>query len=64
MPCHLKYQKNNTSTLELIKSLRDFNVHNINSNCCGLAGSFGIYNKNVRLSNLIGEEFEKENRKI
>lgn len=59
MPCHLKYQKNNTSTLELIKSLRDFNVHNINSNCCGLAGSFGIYNKNVRLSNLIGEDLKK-----
>ena len=59
MPCHLKFQKNSTSTLELFKSLRNFNVHNINSNCCGLAGSFGVYNKNVHLSNLIGTDLKK-----
>lgn len=59
MPCHLKFQSNSNASLELMKSINKFEIYNIESNCCGLAGSFGVYNKNIQISNLIGEDLKK-----
>lgn len=59
MPCHLKFQNNSNASLTLMKSIKDFNIYNLSSNCCGLAGSFGVYNENVPLSNIIGEDLSQ-----
>ena len=59
MPCHLRVQSNSSASLELMKSINNFDIYNIESNCCGLSGSFGVYNKNVQISNLIGEDLKK-----
>jgi FAD/FMN-containing dehydrogenase/Fe-S oxidoreductase len=64
MPCHLKYQNNSNSSLNLLQTIKDIKVYNIDSNCCGLAGSYGIYNKNKILSNLIGADLSKRINKI
>jgi glycerol-3-phosphate dehydrogenase subunit C len=42
-----------------MNSIKNFNIHNLDSNCCGLAGSFGVYKENVPVSNIIGEDLSQ-----
>lgn len=57
MPCHLKVQKSPESSIKLIKNLgKDLNV--LDSNCCGLAGSWGVLKENYHLSQKIGNDLK------
>jgi len=54
MPCHLKVQKNADSSLKMLKNITNLEVENLDSHCCGIAGSWGISAKNYPLSIKIG----------
>ncbi|MEF3255282.1 MAG: anaerobic glycerol-3-phosphate dehydrogenase subunit C, partial [Deferribacterales bacterium] len=54
MPCHLKVQKDADSSIKMLKNVLNLTVENLNSHCCGMAGSWGISAKNYDLSIKIG----------
>lgn len=54
MPCHLKVQKEADSSILMLKNVENIEVENLNSHCCGMAGSWGISAKNYDLSIKIG----------
>ncbi|MCA1932701.1 MAG: anaerobic glycerol-3-phosphate dehydrogenase subunit C [Calditerrivibrio sp.] len=54
MPCHLKVQKDSESSIKMLSSIENIDVENLNSHCCGMAGSWGISAKNYDLSIKIG----------
>lgn len=54
MPCHLKVQKEADSSIIMLKKVENLEVENLNSHCCGMAGSWGISAKNYELSIKIG----------
>ncbi|MHC4213723.1 MAG: FAD-linked oxidase C-terminal domain-containing protein, partial [Planctomycetota bacterium] len=49
-PCHLYASGNSQATLELLTGLTDISVTDLNSGCCGIAGTFGMKKKNQDLS--------------
>ncbi len=54
MPCHLKIQKAAGSSIQMLSSVQGLNVEDLNSHCCGIAGSWGISAKHYPLSVEIG----------
>jgi FAD/FMN-containing dehydrogenase/Fe-S oxidoreductase len=63
MPCHLKVQKEADSSINMLKKIENLEVEDLNSHCCGMAGSWGISAKNYDLSIKIGTPMtEKLNR--
>jgi len=52
MPCHLKVQKSAGSSVQMMKSA-NIQVDNLNSNCCGMGGSWGMkqdhYDKSIAI---------------
>ena len=53
-PCHLRIQPESRSSLELLGSLKGVQLEDLQSNCCGIAGSWGIIRSNYELSRTIG----------
>lgn len=60
MPCHLKVQQCPESSINLIKNLGIKNLNVLDSNCCGLAGSWGVLKENYALSKKIGEDLSSK----
>jgi Fe-S oxidoreductase len=54
LPCHLKIQPAAESSLHLLESLPGLSVHDLNSHCCGMIGSWGMAAANIALSRRIG----------
>ncbi|KJS31493.1 MAG: oxidoreductase, partial [Desulfatitalea sp. BRH_c12] len=52
-PCHLRLQPNSDSTLHLLKDIPGVHLHDLQSHCCGIAGSWGLLAKNYDLSKTI-----------
>jgi Fe-S oxidoreductase len=53
-PCHLRIQPNSRSSLALLKSMNGVQLEDLQSNCCGIAGSWGMLRDNYELSRTIG----------
>jgi Fe-S oxidoreductase len=58
-PCHLQALRNSPDTIELFEQL-GLKVFNLNSGCCGLAGTAGMQVKNRVLTEAIGERLKKK----
>jgi len=54
-PCHLRIQPHNQSSLTLLASIPGVDLYDLNSHCCGIAGSWGMIAKNYDLSKTIGQ---------
>jgi Fe-S oxidoreductase len=55
-PCHLCALGASGATIELLSKLTDVKITDINSGCCGLAGTVGLQKKNYDLSVTIAKE--------
>lgn len=53
--CHQKALVGMAPTLEVLCSVPGFEVHEINSGCCGMAGAFGYEKEHYEISMKIGE---------
>ncbi|MCF7921992.1 MAG: FAD-binding protein [Candidatus Marinimicrobia bacterium] len=62
-PCHLKSQKNAYSPKQLFKHIPQLEVLEIRDACCGIAGTYGMKNKNFTRSLEIGEPLFNELKK-
>jgi Fe-S oxidoreductase len=54
-PCHLSALGGVEASIELLEKVCGVNVVDLNSGCCGLAGTFGMQKKNYELSSRISE---------
>ena len=54
-PCHLRPLREGSLTVRLLKDLCGIDVYDLNSGCCGLAGTAGMQAKNRDLSAAIGK---------
>lgn len=52
-PCHLRLQHNSNSSLKLLNQLTGVTARDLQSHCCGIAGSWGMIGKNYDLSKTI-----------
>jgi len=66
-PCHLFAIGGEGASIELLKGLCPVMISELNAGCCGLAGTFGMQQKNYELSSKIAarlkEALEKESYK-
>jgi FAD/FMN-containing dehydrogenase/Fe-S oxidoreductase len=53
--CHHKSLIGKNATLQVLKGIKGFTVNEIESGCCGMAGSFGYEKEHYRFSMKIGE---------
>jgi Fe-S oxidoreductase len=53
-PCHLKVQTDPQSSVTLLTAVPELSLSNLNSHCCGMAGTWGLSAKNDGLSRTIG----------
>jgi Fe-S oxidoreductase len=53
--CHQKALSGTAPTLEVLRGVPGFSVHEIDSGCCGMAGSFGYEKEHYHFSMKIGE---------
>jgi len=56
MPCHLKIQPDPESSLKMLSRVPGLTIENLDSHCCGMAGSWGMSADNVDLSMKIGAD--------
>ncbi len=54
-PCHLKAQGIGTPVVRLLRLIPGFQVKDLDSECCGLSGSYGFKEENYALGMEIGE---------
>lgn len=54
-PCHLKVQGRTGDTLYLLGLIPGLEVVGVNYSCCGMGGSYGMKEKNFRVSREIGQ---------
>ena len=55
-PCHLKIQLDPQSSTSMLSHVPGLDIEDLNSHCCGMAGSWGISSKNYDLSVKIGSD--------
>jgi FAD/FMN-containing dehydrogenase/Fe-S oxidoreductase len=55
MPCHMRNQPDPLSSVNLLKALGQ-DISQLDSNCCGIAGSWGMAKENNELSEKIGSD--------
>ena len=55
-PCHLRVQSRPESSLRLLSQLPGVTVQDLQANCCGMAGSWGMAARNYDLSRAIGSD--------
>jgi FAD/FMN-containing dehydrogenase/Fe-S oxidoreductase len=53
--CHQKALVGTDSTLEVLRLPENFDVHEIPSGCCGMAGSFGYEKEHYEVSKAVGQ---------
>ena len=53
-PCHLRVQPHPDSTVKLLESVPGVRLDDLQSHCCGIAGSWGMIAENYDLSRTIG----------
>ncbi|MEI8365238.1 MAG: FAD-linked oxidase C-terminal domain-containing protein [Parachlamydiaceae bacterium] len=53
--CHQKALAGSAPTLDVLRAISGFTVHEIESGCCGMAGSFGYEKEHYTFSMKIGE---------
>lgn len=56
LPCHLKVQPHSQASISLLKKLPGVTLRNLNSHCCGMAGSWGMAREHFELSRTIGSD--------
>lgn len=56
MPCHLKVQPQGKSSVDLLSVLPGLTLENLDSHCCGMAGTWGMTAANYSLSYKIGRD--------
>jgi Fe-S oxidoreductase len=56
MPCHLRSQSDHASSLELLAGRFQMPVKDLKSLCCGMAGTWGMMERNTCLSRQIGSD--------
>jgi glycerol-3-phosphate dehydrogenase subunit C len=61
-PCHLERTGGNLYTIELLKMIPGLEVVVLDSQCCGLAGTYGFKTENYDTSMAIGENLFKQIR--
>ena len=54
--CHQKALFNTKSSLQALQSLKETDLREVDSGCCGMAGSFGYEKKHYEISQKIGED--------
>jgi len=54
-PCHLRAQGVGEAPLALLRLIPELTIADIQDNCCGIAGTFGLKRRNFDLSMRIGE---------
>jgi Fe-S oxidoreductase len=54
LPCHLKVQADPQSSAALLADVPQLTLSNLNSHCCGMAGTWGLAAQNDALSRSIG----------
>ncbi|MEJ2038052.1 MAG: anaerobic glycerol-3-phosphate dehydrogenase subunit C [Desulfosarcinaceae bacterium] len=59
-PCHLRIQPEPGSTLDLLGGLPGVTLTNLESRCCGIAGSWGLLAENYALSKSIGDPLVRD----
>jgi anaerobic glycerol-3-phosphate dehydrogenase C subunit len=59
LPCHLCAVGKETASIELLGELCGLNVVDLKAGCCGLAGTFGMQQKNYELSSQIAASLKK-----
>ncbi len=60
MPCHLKIQKDSGESIKMLSKIKEFNIHNPETHCCGMAGTWGLMAENFDLSLKIGSDMLKK----
>jgi Fe-S oxidoreductase len=55
LPCHLCVVGDGTASIKLLQELCGVSVVDLKAGCCGLAGTFGMQQKNYDLSSKISE---------
>jgi len=53
--CHFRALPDNDSSIKLLRSVKGVELEDLASNCCGMAGSWGMKADNYKLSTDIGE---------
>lgn len=53
--CHFKAMPDNDSSINMLRSVDGIELEDLASNCCGMAGSWGMKADNYKLSTEIGE---------
>ncbi|MBA7613222.1 hypothetical protein ES703_20467 [subsurface metagenome] len=59
LPCHLCAVGNGTASIKLLQELCGLNVVDLKAGCCGLAGTFGMQQKNYELSSQIAASLKE-----
>ena len=59
-PCHLKIQSQAQSSVQMLKAIPGLILDNLNCNCCGMAGTWGMLAQNFDLSNQIGSDLKTQ----
>ncbi len=59
-PCHLKSLGIGLPALEVLRMIPEMEIHNLETDCCGLGGSYGFKREKARVSADIGEDLAKE----
>ncbi len=59
-PCHLLALGKKNASIEVLKQLAEIDVKELNGGCCGIAGTFGMQEKNYDLSMQIGKKLADE----
>ncbi|MFO7900176.1 MAG: FAD-linked oxidase C-terminal domain-containing protein, partial [Planctomycetota bacterium] len=63
-PCHLRAMQIGTPALELLRLVPELPVADLGGGCCGMAGTFGLLQKNYDLSMQIGRPLFDELRDL
>lgn len=59
-PCHMRLMKDSKSTIRALQKNKNVTVDNLDSGCCGMAGSWGMSAKNYDLSVKIGGQLNEK----
>ncbi len=55
-PCHLKVQDDSGASARMLAKIPGVELDNLTCNCCGMAGSWGLFAENYSLSRQIGSD--------
>lgn len=57
-PCHLLATESYGASIEILENLCGIDITDLNAGCCGLAGTFGMQNKNYELAEQIAQSLK------